>query len=149
MSNGSAEKRKKPASDPATKEPTAGAGGAGSSSGSGGEEAAKSQEEIRHDIEQTREELGDTVDALSQKADVKAQMSDAVDEQKEKLRAKKEEIKAKVSGAGEGGGGDAGERVKTMMNGLVGRASRNPLPYVGGAAAAGLLVGLFLRGRRS
>ncbi len=117
--------------------------------GSVGDETQKSQEELRQDIEETREELGDTVDALSQKADVKAQVSGAVDEQKQKLRAKQDEVKEKVSGLGGGAGGDAGERAKDVMGQLAERASAKPLPYLGGAAAVGLLVGMALRGRGS
>lgn len=111
-------------------------------------EAAKSPEELRHDIEETREELGDTVDALSQKADVKAQVKEAADERKEKVRAKQAELKEKVSGIGGGAGGDAGETAKDLLGQLSERASRDPLPYLGGALAAGLLVGMALRGRR-
>ena len=76
-------------------------------------------------------------------------MSGAVDEQKQKLRAKQDEVKEKVSGLGGGAGGDAGERAKDAMGQLAERASAKPLPYLGGAAAVGLLVGMALRGRGS
>lgn len=118
-------------------------------SGSPGDEAQKSQEELRRDIEETREDLGETVDALSQKADVKAQLTGAVDEQKEKLRAKQQEIKQKMSSAGGGAGGDAGERAKDVLGKLAAQASAQPLPYLGGALAAGVVLGLLLRGRSS
>ncbi len=110
---------------------------------------ASETEQLRGDIAETREELGDTVEALSQKADVKAQARGAVDEQKAKLRAKRDELKEKVSGAGGSseGGGDAGQRARALVDQVSQRASRQPLPYLGGALAAGLVVGLVLRGR--
>jgi ElaB/YqjD/DUF883 family membrane-anchored ribosome-binding protein len=148
MSNGAAEERGMSAEEPRTEE-QAGAGADEEEPPSVADESTKGQEELREDIESTREELGETVDALSQKADVKAQVSSAVDEQKEKLRSKQEEPKHKVSGAGGGAGGDAGERAKVAMNQLAERASRQPLPYLGGAVGIGLVVGMVLRGRRS
>lgn len=121
------------------------------SSSSQSDDAAKSPEELQRDIKQTREDLGDTVDALSQKADVKAQAQDAISEQKAKLRAKRDEIKDKISG--EGGSdetqGSAGQRVKAIVQQLSQRASSQPLPYLGGALAIGVIVGLVLRGRNS
>ena len=114
-------------------------------------ETAQSREELQRDIEQTRQDLGDTVDAMAQKADVKAQVKSAADEQKAKLRAKTEEVKQKFSGATGGagtGGGEATQRVKQLLDELAERASRQPLPYLGGALAAGLFIGLLLRGRR-
>ncbi len=110
-------------------------------------ERERSEEELRRDIEQTREGLGDTVDALSQKADVKAQVKGVADEQKAALRAKRYELKQKVS-AGGGGGGDAAERAKQLLDDVAERTSRRPLPYLGGALAAGVFAGLLLRGRR-
>lgn len=143
----STENRQPSADDPPTEEGTAAAGDTEEATGT--DPGSKSPEELRGDIEATREELGDTVDALSQKADVKAQVSGAVDEQKAKLRAKQEEITQRVSGAGGGAGGDAQERARAAVDQLAERASRQPLPYLGGALAAGLLVGMVLRGRRS
>ncbi len=107
-----------------------------------------SQEQLRRDIEETREDLGETVDALSQKADVKAQAKQAAEEQKARVREKQQQIKEKVSGAGGGAGGDAGQQAKDALGTLAERASREPLPYLGGALALGLVLGLILRGRR-
>ena len=150
MSNGATGDRETSAEETRTDEQSAsGADAPEASDDAAVGESQKSQEELRHDIEETREELGDTVDALSQKADVKAQVSQAVDEQKRKVRAKQEEIRSKVSSAGGGSGGDAAERANELVGQLAERASRQPLPYLGGAAATGLVVGLLLRGRRS
>ncbi len=112
------------------------------------DENVKSHEELRRDIEQTREELGDTVDALSQKADVKAQVKGAVDEQKAQLRAKGEELKQKVS-SGDGDSGDASQRAKALLDDVAQRTSRQPLPSLGGALLAGLLIGRRLHGGRN
>lgn len=150
MSEKATRKERASTDEPPTEEQSAGAtGDPEGEPGSTGVEAQKSQEELRRDIEETREELGDTVDALSQKADVKAQVSGAVDERKQKLRAKQDEVKGKVASLGGGAGGDAGERAKDAMGQLADRASAKPLPYLGGAAALGLLVGIALRGRGS
>jgi ElaB/YqjD/DUF883 family membrane-anchored ribosome-binding protein len=115
---------------------------------SGGQEAAKSPDELRGEIEETREELGDTVDALAQKADVKAQVRRVADEQKAKARATQQRVRDRVSSVGGGRGGDAGEQAKTALANLSERASTQPLPYLGGAAAAGLVLGMLLRGRK-
>jgi ElaB/YqjD/DUF883 family membrane-anchored ribosome-binding protein len=150
MSDDATRNRETSADEPRTEEQAAAAsGGPEAESRSVGKEAQRSQEELRQDIEETREDLGDTVDALSQKADVKSQMQQAVGDQKDKLRAKQEEIKQKVAGASGGAGGDAGARAKDLMSQVAERASSQPLPYLGGAAAVGLVVGLALRGRRS
>jgi ElaB/YqjD/DUF883 family membrane-anchored ribosome-binding protein len=144
-----------PPREPSGEEPQAseqlGAAGATSATSEAQGESAKSPEELQRDIEQTRQDLGDTVDALAQKADVKAQLKDAADEQKAKLRAKGEEVKQKVTSAGGdgGGGGQAGQRAKQLSDEVASRTRRQPLPYLGGAFAAGVFFGLVLRGRRS
>jgi ElaB/YqjD/DUF883 family membrane-anchored ribosome-binding protein len=114
------------------------------------DETAKSPEELQRDIEQTRESLGDTVDALAQKADVKAQAKEVADEQKERLRAKSEEFKERVSGVAGGGDGDgdAAQQARRMMDSLGEPATRQPLPYLGGALVAGVVLGRLLLPRR-
>jgi len=80
------------------------------------------QEELRREIEHTRADLGATVEALSHKADVKTQVREKVDEGKEQVREKVDEGKQQV------------------------RA--RPLPAVGIALAAGIVLGWFVFGRR-
>lgn len=118
-------------------------------SGAQGGQTAKTPEQLQRDIERTREELGDTVEALAEKADVKAQARAAVDERKQKLRDKRDELKEKVSGGGgqSASGGEAAERARALAGQLAQRTSQQPLPYLGGPLAVGVVVGLVLRGR--
>jgi ElaB/YqjD/DUF883 family membrane-anchored ribosome-binding protein len=117
------------------------------SSGSGveeqGSEARESRDpdQIKQEIHETREEMGETVEALAGKADVKAQARQAADERKERLKSKAGEVRAKVRGA-------TPEQAQQSAGQLAERARREPMPFaVGGAFAAGLVLGILLKRR--
>jgi ElaB/YqjD/DUF883 family membrane-anchored ribosome-binding protein len=104
--------------------------------------ATREPEQIRAEIEETREQLGETVELLAEKADVKGQAKAKVDETKERLRHTAEEAKAKVSSA-------SPDQAKGAAANVQHAAKEKPLPFaVGGAFAAGLLLGLLLARRR-
>ena len=111
---------------------------------------AKAPEELQRDIEQTRADLGDTVDALSQKADVKAQLKAATNEQKAKLRAKREQFAQRLAQrSGDGGGRrDVAAQGQRIASELAERTSRQPLSYLGGALAVGVLLGRLMAPHR-
>jgi ElaB/YqjD/DUF883 family membrane-anchored ribosome-binding protein len=98
------------------------------------EQTAPDPEELREEIEQTRAELGDTVDALSQKADVKGQVQDKVDERKAAFKAKAGDARERVSNA-------TPDDAKHAAAQVAHTAEQRPLPAIGIALAAGLLIG--------
>ena len=100
-----------------------------------------SPEELHREIEQTREELGDTVQALAEKTDVKAQARDRIAAVKETAQEKKDEFVSKAKQVTPDSAGAGAQQVAS-------RIQQRPVPFtVGGAFAAGLLVG-WLLGRR-
>lgn len=111
-------------------------------------EAKSEPEELRRDIEQTRAELGDTVEALSHKTDVKAQFSKRVEERTAGLRARRAELrqrqadlKAKVTDA-RGRASDATPQdAKRTASRVAKTAEERPIPAIGVAFGAGLLLG--------
>jgi ElaB/YqjD/DUF883 family membrane-anchored ribosome-binding protein len=104
--------------------------------------AAREPEQIRAEIEETREQLGETVEALAEKADVKGQAKAKADETKERIRHRAEDVRAKVSSA-------SPDQAKGAAASVQQTAKEKPLPFaVGGAFAAGLLLGLLLARRR-
>jgi ElaB/YqjD/DUF883 family membrane-anchored ribosome-binding protein len=115
--------------------------------------STREPEQIRADIEETREQLGETVEALAEKADVKGQAKARVDETKahararvdetkENLRHRADEAKARISSA-------SPDQAKGAAANVQQTAKEKPLPFaVGGAFAAGLLLGLLLAKRR-
>jgi ElaB/YqjD/DUF883 family membrane-anchored ribosome-binding protein len=91
-------------------------------------------EELQRDIEQTRGELGDTVEALSQKADVKAQVSKRIEERTAGLRARRDELRKRQ------------EELKAKVAETRGRpAGETPLPIIGVAFGAGVLLGWLIK----
>jgi ElaB/YqjD/DUF883 family membrane-anchored ribosome-binding protein len=99
-------------------------------------------EQIRAEIEETREQLGETVEALAEKADVKGQAKAKVDETKQRFARKAEDAKEKISNA-------SPDQAKGAAANVQQTAKEKPLPFaVGGAFAAGLLLGLLLARRR-
>jgi len=104
-------------------------------SGGSGE---RTPEQIQREIEATRENLGDTAAALAQKADVKGQAKAKVDEVKETVRQRTGEFAGKAREATPESASAGAGQVATS-------AQENPIPFaVGGALAAGLLVGWLL-----
>jgi ElaB/YqjD/DUF883 family membrane-anchored ribosome-binding protein len=104
--------------------------------------AAREPEQIRAEIEETREQLGETVEALAEKADVKGQAKARADEVKANIRHRAEEAKEKISHA-------SPDQAKGAAANVQQTAKEKPLPFaVGGAFAAGLLLGLLLAKRR-
>jgi ElaB/YqjD/DUF883 family membrane-anchored ribosome-binding protein len=107
----------------------------------------KDPEELRRDIEQTRSELGDTVEALARKTDVKAQVAEKVEERKAALRGRQEDLKAKATQARERVSGATPEDAKRTATRVAHTAEERPLPAIGVAFAAGLVLGWLIRRR--
>jgi ElaB/YqjD/DUF883 family membrane-anchored ribosome-binding protein len=93
-------------------------------------------EQLRRDIEQTRAELGDTVEALSSKAALKSRFSRKVEERKTALR----DARGRVSSA-------TPEDAKRTAAQLAQTAEQRPVPAIGVAFGAGLLVGWLIKRR--
>jgi ElaB/YqjD/DUF883 family membrane-anchored ribosome-binding protein len=104
--------------------------------------ATREPEQIRSEIEETREQLGETVEALAEKADVKGQAKAKVEETKQRFTRTATGAKEKIAGA-------SPEQAKGAASSAASTAQERPLPFaVGGAFAAGLLVGLLVARRR-
>ena len=103
------------------------------------ESQSQNPEQLRSEIEETREDLGETVAALASKTDVKSRAKEKVDDVKSKVTGKKDDVAGKVTEATPDSPGQVGDAVKG-----------NPVPVaVIGALAAGLIVGILIRRRRS
>jgi ElaB/YqjD/DUF883 family membrane-anchored ribosome-binding protein len=76
-------------------------------------------EDIRREVERTRGDLGETVEELSRKADVKARFGQKV--------------------------GSTSEDAKRAASGVARKAEERPVPAVGIAFGAGLLLGWLVR----
>jgi ElaB/YqjD/DUF883 family membrane-anchored ribosome-binding protein len=98
-------------------------------------------EQARREVEQTRAEMGDTVEALSQKADVKAQFRQRMEERKAVLRGRQDELRAKAAEARERMSGATPEDAKGAASRVAQTAEEKPLPAIGVAFGAGLLLG--------
>ena len=104
--------------------------------------ATREPEQIRSEIEETREQLGETVEALAEKADVKGQAKAKVEETKQRFTRKAGEAKERIAGA-------SPDQAKGAAANVQQTAKEKPLPFaVGGAFAAGLLLGLLVARRR-
>lgn len=102
------------------------------------ESEPRSPEEIRRDIEETREDLGDTAEALAGKADVKGQAKAKFEGLKQSAQEKTQQFGTKAKDATPESAGAGAEQVASV-------ARENPIPIaVGGAFAAGLLIGWIL-----
>jgi ElaB/YqjD/DUF883 family membrane-anchored ribosome-binding protein len=111
-------------------------------------------EQARRDVEHTRAELGDTVEALSQKADLKAQVRQRIDERtaglrvrRAELRQRQEELKAKVADARGRASEATPEDAKRTASRVAHTAEERPLPAIGIALGAGLLLGWLIARR--
>jgi ElaB/YqjD/DUF883 family membrane-anchored ribosome-binding protein len=99
-------------------------------------------------------ELGDTVEALGGKADVKAQMRARVEERtaglrarREVLRQRQEDLKAKVADARGRASEATPEDAKRAASRVAQTAAERPMPAIGIAFGAGLLLGRLIRRR--
>lgn len=91
-------------------------------------------------IEDTRAALGETMSALAAKADVKARVSSRVTRARDRTTEVGKNAAAEVAGAA--------DEVGAMLSRAARSAARNPLPVLGAAAGAALVVVLIARGKR-